>query len=383
MDKNSIIVVYGKRIMEMAEEACRRAGLRDMILLSCGSLDAHIALKPNLLGPIPAEEGATTHPEITKGVIRYLRQEGFSNITVMEGSWVGDRTEDSLLVTGYSDLVKKTGVSFTDLQKDPAVETDCGGMKIRVCRSALEADFLINLPVMKGHCQTRMTCALKNMKGCLPNSEKRRFHKLGLFDPIGHLSAGIRQDFILTDCICPDLTFEDGGHPVWLWRVFASADPVLNDAYCCRLMGLDTEEVPYIGIAEQCGVGISDLVGAKITAFREKEDQDGTLTYMESEELADPGQAPEYEARIRVKEIVNEVDSCSACYGTLVPVLRRLEEEGLPVGKLSGLCIGQGFRGKKGKLGIGNCTSAFEKNLAGCPPKAEDMYDWLKKMCQG
>ena len=32
-------------------------------------------------------------------------------------------------------------------------------------------DFLINVPVMKGHCQTKITCALKNMKGLIPNSE--------------------------------------------------------------------------------------------------------------------------------------------------------------------------------------------------------------------
>lgn len=381
MDASSIIVIYGKRIMQMAEEACRRADLRDMILEKCGSHDARIAIKPNLLGPVRAEEGATTHPEIAEGVIRYLKGEGFSDITVMEGSWVGDRTEDSLLVCGYDELLKRTGVPFTDLQKDQAVETDCGGMKIRVCRSPLEADFLINLPVMKGHCQTRMTCALKNMKGCLPNSEKRRFHKLGLFGPIGHLSAGIRQDFILTDCICPDLTFEDGGNPVPLDRVFACADPVLNDAYCCRLMGLDIRDVPYIGIAERCGVGRADPEGAKIITFREMENGGGSLTYSETGLLPDPDMNGELQTRIRVSEIVNEVDSCSACYGALLPALKKLEDEGIAADCLSGLCIGQGFRGKTGKLGIGNCTARFEKNLPGCPPKQEEMYLWLKSIC--
>ena len=31
-----------------------------------------------------------------------------------------------------------------------------------MCSSDL--DFMINVPVMKGHCQTKITCALKNMK---------------------------------------------------------------------------------------------------------------------------------------------------------------------------------------------------------------------------
>ena len=37
-----------------------------------------------------------------------------------------------------------------------------------ICDSALALDFLINDPVLKGHCQTKITCALKNMKGLIP-----------------------------------------------------------------------------------------------------------------------------------------------------------------------------------------------------------------------
>lgn len=378
MNRRDIIVLYGKNIRDMAEEACRLAGLSDMILKKCGSHRAFIALKPNLLGPIPAEEGATTHPEIVEGVISYLRGRGFCNLSVMEGSWVGDRTEDSLLVTGFSDMLKRAEVPFVDLQKDKTEICSCAGMDIRVCSSPLHADFLINLPVMKGHCQTRMTCALKNMKGCLPNQEKRRFHKMGLFEPIGHLSAGVRQDFILTDSICSDLTFEDGGNPVQQDRIFACCDPVLNDTYCCSLMKIDPKEVPYIGIAEQCGIGSSDLGSASITVWKET-----GSSFERGRESDGAGLCGSMKDIISVKEIVDEVDSCSACYGTLIPVLKRLEDEGYPVAELRGICIGQGFRGKTGEIGIGNCTSGFRRNLPGCPPKAEDMYEWLKMRMDG
>ena len=42
---------------------------------------------------------------------------------------------------------------------------------MEICEKALDADFLINLPVLKGHCQTVMTCALENCKGC-PSTAK-------------------------------------------------------------------------------------------------------------------------------------------------------------------------------------------------------------------
>ena len=381
MRDNEIIVIYGEQIQNMAYEICRQAGLKEMILGKCSSYEAKIILKPNLLGPVPASEGATTHPEIVEGVIRYLQEGGFRNLSVCEGSWVGDKTNDALLVCGYDTMLKRLGVPFVDLQKDKSRLVDCAGMKIRICEEPLSADFLINLPVMKGHCQTRMTCALKNMKGCIPNPEKRRFHQIGLFEPIGHLSAGLHQDYILTDSICSDLTFEDGGNPVAQNRIFAAVDPVLNDAYCLQLMHLDESEVPYIRIAEQCGVGTADLSRASVRILKEGAGEDGKVCYKNTEaspERMTHSQMKEKTAGlIHVSELVHEVDSCSACYGRLVPVLRELEDEGVPVERLRGLRIGQGFRGKGGRLGIGSCTSGLERSLPGCPPDEEKMKDWL------
>ena len=378
MDRNEIIVISGFRIADMAYELCRVSGLADMIRSSCGREDPLIAMKPNLVGPIPAGEGATTHPEIIEGVAGYLRAEGFRNLAVMEGSWVGDRTQDALMVTGTGPVCDKLGIPFTDLQSDDYEAVDCAGMTIKICRRALEADYLINLPVMKGHCQTRMTCALKNMKGCIPNQEKRRFHRMGLHDPIGHLAAGIRQDFIIADAICPDLTFEDGGNPVEMNRMMCAVDPVLMDAYSCSVIGVDQESVPYIRIAEECGAGERDLSKAHITRFLEKEEA-GNRIYTQTELLPDEPRG-DYHHVMKVKEVVSELDSCSACYGTLVPVLHRLEQEGL-LEKLPGtLCIGQGYRGKKGKIGIGSCTSGFDTSLAGCPPTAAQMDEFLRSL---
>ena len=51
-----------------------------------------ICLKPNLVVAQPAQWGATTDPELVKGIIGYLREHGYTNIAIMEGSWVGDDT---------------------------------------------------------------------------------------------------------------------------------------------------------------------------------------------------------------------------------------------------------------------------------------------------
>ena len=64
---------------------------------------------------------------------------------------------------------------------------DFAGETLQICSCVRDWDYLINVPVLKGHCQTNITCALKNLKGLIPNSEKRRFHTMGLHRPISLL----------------------------------------------------------------------------------------------------------------------------------------------------------------------------------------------------
>ena len=367
---------------DMALELCRRGGLADMIREKCGDGDPLIALKPNLVGPIPASDGATTHPEIAEAVLSYLKKNGFKRIVVMESSWVGDRTSDSLLVTGFGELCRRMDVPFWDLQEDRGSAVDAAGLELNICERVREVDYLINLPVLKGHCQTRMTCALKNMKGCIPSSEKRRFHRMGLHDPIGHLAAAVHQDFIIADAICPDLLFEDGGNPVQLDRMICAADPVLMDAYGSQILALEQEEVSYIRIAAALGAGCPDTSQAEVSFYLEKRGHEhGTeIRYVRAELPSLPWNRDPGAMLIRLREHVDEVDSCSACCGTLIPVLQKLEQEGKLDQIPDKICIGQGYRGKTGNLGIGNCTSRFCHTLKGCPPTADEMYRFLSQL---
>ena len=382
MKKNELIIVEGKSVGEMAHALCRMASLEEMIrdrLPSHVKKEPLIALKPNLVGPIPAQDGATTHPQIVKGVVEYLRNCGFRNLVVMESSWVGDKTSDSLLVTGFGELCRDLNIPFWDLQQDRGIRKDAAGMELNVCERALSVDYLINLPVLKGHCQTRMTCALKNMKGCIPASEKRHFHRAGLHKPIGHLSAAIHQDFVIADAICPDLTFEDGGNPVQLNRMICAADPVLLDAYGAQALGLSVDDVPYISIAQECGAGCCDTDCAKVSCYLERRSEEG-ISYTSAEAPALPWDTDHSRQLIGLKAVVDELDSCSACYGTLIPVLKKLEAEGVLDRINEKICIGQGYQGKTGKLGIGSCTTHFRNNLPGCPPTAEEMEQFLRSL---
>lgn len=376
MKKNQILKIYGTDYKKMTIRLLEEAGLQEKI----PDKNCRIGIKPNLVSPSPASEGATTHPEVVAGIIEYLHSYGFYHIMIAEGSWVGDRTKDAIEMCGYDVLAETYGVKLRDAQQDPAVVADCAGMELKLCSCVKEIDFLINVPVLKGHCQTKITCALKNMKGLIPNSEKRRFHSLGLHRPIAHLNRGIRQDFIVVDHICGDLDFEDGGNPVVCNCVMAACDPVLVDAYVCRLLHYSVDDVPYVRMAQELGVGSTDLEHADIrTVCRAGakapggEDGVGKALRREEEHL------PLKRKIVELQDAVEEVESCSACYGYLIPALERLREEGLLDRLDTRICIGQGYQGKTGKIGIGRCTKDFEYSLKGCPPTENQIYEFLKK----
>ena len=237
-DEHRIWKIYGTDYKEMTKKILAAADLAARI----GDHGKRIGIKPNLVVASPAEFGGTTHPQVVAGIIEYLQERDFRNLVIAEGSWVGDRTSEAFEYCGYNRLSGEYGVPLVDTQKQKWHEVDCAGMKLNITNVVDEIDFLINVPVMKGHCQTKVTCALKNMKGVIPNSEKRRFHRMGLHEPIAHLSAGIHQDFILVDSICGDLTMEDGGDPVTQNRLAAALDPVLVDAWGCSVIGIEREE---------------------------------------------------------------------------------------------------------------------------------------------
>ena len=364
MEKNDIILIHGTNYKVMAKKVMEAANVAEDI----GDKKKKIALKPNLVTAKAPSSGATTHSELLAGVIEYLQEHGFENITIMEGSWVGDRTGEAFRAAGYDMVCARYHVPFVDLQRDTWKEYDAAGMKIKLCDQAASVDYMINMPVLKGHCQTTVTWAVKNNKGVIPNQEKRHFHTMGLHKPIAHLNTIARNDFILVDNICGDLDFEEGGNPVVMNRVLGFKDPVLCDAFVCDSMGYSIQDVPYIPLAEKLGVGSTDTAHANMI-YLNQPDQAGVKFRMTH----------------RVQKLAaytEPKDACSACYGSLIYALDRLNDAGYLRRGLPSVAIGQGYQNQPdgcAKIGVGRCTKCCNKSLAGCPPKAADIVEFLKE----
>ena len=359
MHRRDLHVIYGRTAREMVQQLLGQ--LKPEVGLP---LHSRIGIKPNLVVAKDAASGATTSPALVAGIIEYFQARGYKRISILESSWIGEKTSRAFAACGYKQLAAKYQVPLFDLKKDSSLPVRAGGLDLQICSQVLQQDFLINVPVLKAHCQTRLTCALKNLKGCIPDSEKRRYHALGLFEPIACLNAALRQDLIIVDALNGDLSFEEGGQPVAMNRLIAGRDPVLVDSYAASLIGLAPADVAYIGLAAGLGVGRDDLAAARIIELNDYRSSAGQIKA----------------GRLPYQDMIRQNQACSACYGSLIHALARLDEQGRLDQIRKMLYIGQYYKQKQADgLGIGSCTGAFASHVPGCPPSAADIVAFLTR----
>ena len=361
IDQRSIYIMNGDRPETMVFEGLRRIGFGDVVKPSMW-----IGLKPNLVVTKPSSSGATTSAGVVEGVVRFLKDHDVRRITIMESSGVGHDTRAAYRVSGIERVARRYGVELIDLKQENTEKIDLGPFQTQVYRKPLEVDYFINLPVVKAHSQTRITCALKNLKGLIPDEAKRSFHTKGLHRPIALLNRVIRQDLIVADGIEGDLSFEEGGNPVRMDQILIARDPVLLDTYVAKRLGYRVEEISHVSEAASLSVGSSDLERVHV---------------VELDRVSKPAKTTVIGNGVReLSKWVNEKDACSVCFGTLLHGLERLRNRGR-LGRLTKpLLIGQGYKDRSGKgIGIGQCTQDFSNHLPGCPPTGTEIVQFLEK----
>ncbi len=139
--------------------------------------------------------------------------------------------------------------------------------EIKVAKRVLDADFLINVPTMKTHVATGVSLCLKNLKGVLPENEKRRSHFLGVNKFVTDLNSIVKPHL----CVIDGTVAMEGdgpmqGTPVHLGVLVAGCDPVATDLIATRVMGLDPWEFKCFNYAKNRRMGV--WREADISAYR-------------------------------------------------------------------------------------------------------------------
>lgn len=166
-----------------------------------------ILIKPNLLGPHLPQEAVTTHPEFLKAVIKLSKTQPDKQIIVADSPSVLN-FEEVVTKTGIKQVCQQEGVELVNLSTYPTVDFEFNKFnlkKITISKIIKEVDFIINLPKLKTHSLTILTCAVKNMYGLVPGMTKSVYHK---YAP--HPKDFLEIVYAIYNHARPDLTIVDG-----------------------------------------------------------------------------------------------------------------------------------------------------------------------------
>lgn len=292
---------------------------------------ARVVLKPNLLSASAPEKAVITHPAFFAAAVRMVKAHG--GIPVLVESPAFQSLEKVAAKAGYDRIIADERIEVWD-NKSIAVITNEAGRKFKrfeVARPLLEADILLNLPKIKTHAITCLTCAVKNLFGTIPGLAKSQWHMraktreefpefiLDFYGAVKHAFDDGRRILHLVDGI---LGMEGegpgpGGTPRRLDMILAGTDAVAVDRVVARLTGLDVAKIATIGSAVARGLGAGKLEDIEIVGQ--------SLEEMAVENFAPPGRSFQSRLQDRVLRInalknlcverpVPSAERCTLCY---------------------------------------------------------------------
>ena len=384
MKKTTVAIVKGpknpneKAVDGQVRKAVELAGGLNDIVKQGDS----VLIKPNLCATWPLESGAITDPRVCKTIANMVRELGAKPI-IGESAAIGVDTEEVIQQNGYGKL-REEGYEVVDLKKKGTetvkvpVPKGKSMKEVVLPRAVVDADVIISVPKMKTHDQTFVTLSLKNLKGMMPDTFKRKFHhSIGVFQGCADLATVAR----------PALTVVDGiiameglgpvmGEPVEMDLIIAGKDLVAVDAVTCAVMGFEPMGDGCIRVAAQSGIGTADLnrievVGEPIAkvkrGFKSAEEAMGEIPFPEGFQL------------------LMDERTCTGCKLTVIEVFMDVLKQN-QLGNAAGLKIVAGKLDKlpdvsKDKLLlVGACTAKYKKDgvyVEGCPPNNRDVCEGL------
>jgi uncharacterized protein (DUF362 family) len=217
-----------------------------------------VLLKPNMAWDRSPEQGANTNPGIVAETVRQCRAAGARRVIVADNP-VHD-AQRCASRSGIRTAVAEAGGDLVLPDTSGFTRASLGGSILDtwdVLSVLFQADRLINLPVVKNHSLSRLTCGFKNHMGLLGGGRGRLHQEIHAC--LADLASAFRPTLTIVDAT---RVMRRGGPTggrlddvVARNTVAAGTDPVACDAWAARLLDLDPRDVPHIAQAEGRGLG--------------------------------------------------------------------------------------------------------------------------------
>ncbi len=234
-------------IREILKQAIDKSGLHGK---------KRVFIKPNL-SHFEYVTGVVTSPELTYELICLLR-DSVQEVIVGESEGFNYSCQVAFEKTGMEAAVKKAGGTIMNLSKDKVVEvkfqTNNPLKKLYLPKTALDADAVIDLPLMKTHEFMMYSGAIKNLFGCVPSNRRIYLHPY-----LPEVFYRLYQIFK------PQLTIMDArvgiegngptkGIPVKMGLMITGNDALATDIVAAKIMKLNWKETYLNYLAQKTGL---------------------------------------------------------------------------------------------------------------------------------
>ncbi len=223
-----------------------------------------VVVKPNIGWDVPPERAGNAQPALVKQIIRHCMDAGAKDVYVFDHTC--DKWFKCYANSGIEQAVKHAGGKMVpghkeDYYQEVPIPVGKRLTGAKVHELLLESDVFINVPVLKSHGSAKLTIAMKNLMGVV--WDRRFWHRNNLHQCIADYATFRKPDLNVIDAYY--VMKKNGPRGVstadlvTMKSQILSTDMVAADTAAAKLFGMDPAEVPYIGLAEQLGVGTMDL----------------------------------------------------------------------------------------------------------------------------
>jgi uncharacterized protein (DUF362 family) len=174
--------------------------------------DKNVLVKPNLNTNNP--HPASTNPIVVGTVVKMLIDAGASKVTVGDSSNLNNRTRDVMRDQGIQKIVEDAGgdVLFLEDEEFVTVQIPKGKWltETRISKPVLEAERLIDIPIIKSHNVTNYSMSMKNFVGAIhieSRFDPRWEPSTKVFHTCGNPAEAAAELNVLVN---PDLVIMDG-----------------------------------------------------------------------------------------------------------------------------------------------------------------------------
>ena len=255
LDRSNVALVKGSDPLKTTLRALKI--IQDEVVIDPSE---RVLIKPNCVRPVSPETGVTTDARVVEGIINFLTENGVKDIVIADGGNPG--TDKAFKLAGLKSLEESYGVQLVNLNKDRWEEIPIPHAvalkNVRIARTVLESDRIINVPKLKIHHMAQVTLSLKNLMGVIVDNRGQVMHE-GLDEKIVDLASLFNPALNVVDGIVGSEMDEVVGRPVQSKVIIAGVDMVSVDSVGSAVMGLDANNIRHIQMAAERGLGIASL----------------------------------------------------------------------------------------------------------------------------